>query len=179
VAVDHDHYLLEQIALDHPIGAAMFIPFAIARLRGDTEATEATVTVKLRDVGGIGETVRMLRLSWSAESVPARSPAVQERTVTEWAACGVACAVLSLYTELKVREVTVTGDRFDYWMDDGEREYGLEVSGTTTEDLEARHRVKVQQLLDNPYGVDGYVVVVGFTTREVILSFHSFEEAIE
>ncbi len=43
-----DEYRLEGIARDHPIGTAMFVPFAIARLRGDTDATEATLTVRLR-----------------------------------------------------------------------------------------------------------------------------------
>jgi hypothetical protein len=176
VAANSDHYRLEGIAHDHPVGAAVFLPFAVMRLRGDTDATEATLAVKLRDVGGTGETARMLRLSWSAESVPERPPAVQERTVTEWAACGVACAVVWLYAGLTVREVTVVGDRFDYWVSDDEQEYGLEVSGTMTEDIETRHEAKIQQLRENPYGVDGYVVIVGFATREVIFSFHRFEE---
>jgi hypothetical protein len=84
--------------------------------------------------------------------------------------------VVSLYAGLHVREVAGNGDRFDYWVDDGEREYGLEVSGTTTYDIETRHRAKVRQLRENPYGVDGYVVVVGFTTRKIIFSFNRFEE---
>ena len=69
-------------------------------------------------------------------------------------------------------------EKFDYWVDDGEREYGLEVSGTTTDDIETRHRAKVRQLRENPYGVDGYVVVVGFTTRKIIFSFNRFEEEV-
>jgi hypothetical protein len=36
-----DHYRLEDIAQQHPIGASVFVPFAIVRLRGDTDATEA------------------------------------------------------------------------------------------------------------------------------------------
>jgi hypothetical protein len=177
VAITRDEYRLEEIARDHPIGAAVFVPFAIIRLSGYTGAPETTLTVRLRGVGEAGEAQRSLHLSWSADGAPAQPLAVQERTVTEWAACGVACAVLSFYTGLRVREVAADGDRFDYWVDDSEREYGLEVSGTMTEDLEARHRAKVRQLRENPYGVDGYVVVVGFATREVIFSFDRFEEA--
>ncbi len=41
----------------------------------------------------------------------------------------------------------------------------LEVSGTVSEDLAARHRLKARQLLDNPFGVDGYVVAVDFAAR--------------
>jgi hypothetical protein len=173
-----DHYRLEDIGQHHPIGASVFVPFAIARLRAETDAPEATLTVRLLDVMVAGETQRKLRLSWSAESTPAQPLAVQSRTVTEWAACGVACVVVSLYAGLRMREVSGDGDRFDYWVDKDEREYGLEVSGTTTADLESRHRMKVRQLRENPYGVDGHVVVVGFDTRDVIFSFHRFHGGV-
>jgi hypothetical protein len=68
------------------------------------------------------------------------------------------------------------GDRFDYWVRHETQEFGLEISGTLATDLEARHREKIQQLQTNPYGSDGYVVVVGFTMRRVFFSFHRFEE---
>lgn len=103
---------------------------------------------------------------------------VSERTITEWAACGLACVVLARYTQARMFQVTGDGDRFDYWVRDGQREYGLEVSGTLTDELETRHRAKVRQLQDNPYGVAGYVVVAGFTSRAVICSFHQVEEEI-
>jgi hypothetical protein len=76
------------------------------------------------------------------------------------------------------RGVAAEGDRFDYWVDDGQREYGLEVSGTLTDDVEARHRVKVRQLLENPFGVDGFVVVVGLANRRAICSFHRIQERV-
>jgi hypothetical protein len=157
----------------------VFVPFVIARLQGESGATEASLTVSLRDVGSAGEQQRQLRLSWSAASAPAQSLGVPERAVTEWAACGVACAVLAVYSQMRIRAVTMDGDRFDYWVDDDQREYGLEVSGTTAEEVEARHRAKARQLRDNPYGVDGYVIVTGFATREVIFSFHRFEEEVQ
>jgi hypothetical protein len=76
------------------------------------------------------------------------------------------------FARLRLHAVAALGDRLDYWVRREDREYGLEISGTRTEDLEARHQEKVRQLLANPYGADGYVVVVGFTTRRVIFSFH-------
>jgi len=91
-----DQYRLEDIARDHPIGAEVFVPFAIARLSEDTEITEASLTVILRNLGCAGEEQRTFCLSWSVESAPSRPLAVQDRTVTEWAACGVACAMISL-----------------------------------------------------------------------------------
>ena len=42
--------------------------------------------------------------------------------------------------------------------------------------LNTRHRAKVRQLCDNPYGVDGYVVVVSFTTHRDIMSFNRYQE---
>lgn len=176
--LDSDESVLEEIARIHRIDARMFIPFVIARLSEGKEVTSASLNVKLRDVGANGETQRRLELVWSKDSTPTQSLGVPERTVTEWAACGVACAALARYTLLRLRSVTANGDRFDYWVDDGLREYGLEVSGTIADDLEARHRVKVRQLRDNPYGVDGFVIVVGFGIREVIFSFNRFEEGL-
>jgi hypothetical protein len=172
----HETYRLEDITRHHVIGADLFVPFALFRLRGDTAATEATLTVELRNVDDISPSQRTLHLSWSSASAPTQPLGVPERVITEWAACGVACVVMALYTGLTVRAVAAEGDRFDYWVDDGQYDYGLEVSGTLGGDLEARHRAKVRQLCDNPYGVDGYVVVVNFTTRRVVLSFHRCEE---
>lgn len=173
-----DEYRLEDIIRDHPLDVGVFVPFAIARLRGEADATEAMLTVSIRHVGGAGETQRRLRLWWSGDSAPTQPLSVQERAVTEWAACGVACAILAAYTRLRLREVALSGDRFDYWVDEGGQEFGLEVSGTVTDEVEARHRVKVRQLRDNPYGVDGYVIVVGFATGEVIFSFQRFQEEV-
>ena len=175
--LDSDEYALEGIAHVHLIDARIFIPFVIARLSEGQEVTSDELLVTLRDVGD-GPAQRLLKLIWSKDSTPTQSLGVPERTVTEWAACGVACVALAVYTSLRVRAVTVNGDRFDYWVDDGKREYGLEVSGTVADDLKARYRLKVRQLLDNPYGVDGFVIVVGFGTREVSFSFHRFEEGL-
>ena len=170
-------YQLENIDRAHRVGAALFMLFAIERLRGDSETTEATLTVELRNIGNSSQTQRTPHLSWSPDSMPTQSLGVPERVVTEWAACCIACVVVALYAGLTVREVAADGDRFDYWVDDGQYEYGLEVSGTLGEDLETRHRAKVRQLCDNPYGVDGYVVVVSFATRHVILSFNRCQES--
>jgi hypothetical protein len=64
----------------------------------------------------------------------------------------------------------------DYWVTDGQRDYGLEVSGTIEEDIEGRHREKVRQLLANPYRADGYAVAVRFAVPEILFSFHRFGE---
>lgn len=83
------------------------------------------------------------------------------------------------YAGLHITQVAQDRERFDYWVSDGRRHYGLEVSGTTLKDFERRHRQKVKQLRENPYRTDGYVVVVGFASKSVILSLIRFEEHAE
>lgn len=130
-----DEYRLEDIALDHRIGAGIFIPFVIARLRRESSASEVILTVTLRDIGNSGERKEKLRLFWDLSSAAEQ--------------------VLSV----RLSQVAADGDRFDYWVSDGENEYGLEVSGTNTNEVENRHRAKIRQFRKNPYGVDGYVIV--------------------
>ncbi len=171
-----DEYPLEAIGQAHPIAVAIFVPFAIARLHRDPTHTEARLQVRMRNIGGQPEEERALRLFWSAESVSARPLAVQEHVITEWAALAVACVVLAKYTSLRLRAVALQGDSFDYWVTDGQRDYGLEVSGTLEEDIEGRHRDKVRQLLANPYRTDGYALTVRFAVPEALFSFHRFVE---
>jgi hypothetical protein len=69
--------------------------------------------------------------------------------------------------------VAQIGEGGDYWLCG--HDYLVEISGTETGELEQRHRQKVEQLLDNPYGRDGFVVVCCFTTQRIIFSFHHQE----
>jgi hypothetical protein len=176
VSASPDEYQLENIALNHLIGVSIFIPFVIAQLAENAQQTEALLTIRLRNITDQTETEHRLRLTWSLDNLAARSLGVSERVITEWAACGVACVVLARYTSLRLCAVTGDGDRFDYWVREGDEEYGLEVSGTIADDLETRRRLKARQLRANPYGVDGYVIVVSFGTQEAVCSFHRFEE---
>jgi len=171
-----DEYRLEGSAQDHPVAISMFVPFAITRLRRAPENTETMLRVRLRGIGEPAQSERTLRLSWGAESASTLPLAVQQNVVTEWAALALSCVVLSQYTAMRIRAVALQGDRFDYWVTDGSRDYGLEVSGTMEEDIEGRHREKVRQLLANPYRADGYVTAVRFASAEVLFSFHRFAE---
>ena len=172
-----DEYPLEALGQEHPVHVAMFVPFAIARLQGDSPRTEARLRVRMRDLGGqVQEEERTLRLFWSAESASKRPLAVQEHIITEWAALAVACVVLAKYTTLRLRAVALQGDRFDYWVTDGKCDFGLEVSGTLEEAIEGRHREKVRQLLANPYRIDGYALAVRFAVPEILFSFHRYGE---
>ena len=179
MAAAQDVYYLEDIGSDHVIDASVFVPFAVLRLRADGDSSEAALRVQLRDHLEFGDQVRTLRIIWSGDSIPTDPLAVPDRAVTEWAACGVACVLVPVYTHLRIRGVAAYGDRFDYWLNDGRQDYGLEISGTVADELEPRHRVKVNQLLANPYGIDGYVAVVAFGSRTAMFSFHRFQETSE
>jgi len=172
-----DEYPLERIAEDNEIGAGILLPFTINRLQ-EAERTEleTLLLVHLRDIEEAGERRRSLRLKWFEESVHRGPMPVQEDVITELAACGVACALVPMYSRMLVIQVAQEGDRFDYWVGDGEEEYALEVSGTVGGDLEHRHSAKVRQLRDNPYQVDGFVAVTRFVSRESVFSFNYFGE---
>ena len=118
---------------------------------------------------------RRVHLTWQPQSGPAKPLAVQERVITEWGALGVACALLPSLLGMRVVSVALEGERFDYRVGNETGEWGLEVSGTLSEsadDLRERQRLKIRQLRENPVRLSGYVVVVGFTLREVLISFH-------
>jgi hypothetical protein len=158
-----------QAALEaQEVDAVVFLPFAIYCLSQENPAiNEAVLTVNM------GDKTEELLVFWNADSVRSLSPAVQSHIITEWGALGIACAVLySLGNGLRIVETARLGDRFDYWITNGEREYALEVSGTYSDSLTDRHQDKVQQLSENPYGLDGYVIVVRFASREVWFTFH-------
>ncbi len=176
-AMNHafDEFRLEDIADRHRVNTTLFVPLVVERLRPRAGVTECLLTVELRGFEGFPQK-RTLQLHWSQASSLAKPPGLQENTLTEWAALGIASVMLPLYASLSIRSVAVPGNSFDYWVTDGRWQYGLEVSGTMNEDVEPRHREKVRQLRTNPYGVDGFVVTVGFPTREVIFSFHTYAE---
>ena len=157
-----DSFRLETIGELHALATNLFVPFAVARLQESPEDTEVVLTVELRDIQEEGTTERPLRLLWERESAARLPLGIQENPLTEWAGLGVACAVLWHFAGIRLHAVAAEGDRIDYWGLQGTEECAVEISGTTTANLEARHREKVQQLLANPYGSDGYVVVVGF-----------------
>jgi hypothetical protein len=159
------------------IETLVFLPFVIRCLQGDdSQATEAQLSVQI--VGQDGSTrVEQLLISWSLEVIPVLPPAVQSHIVTEWGALGVACVVLHAFGNgLRLTGTAQEGDRFDYWVGDEYQEWGFEVSGTVAEKWEERQDEKRRQLLSNPYGVDGFVIVVRFASKEAWFTFHRVEE---
>lgn len=170
-----ESFRLEAIGELHPVAAHLFVPFAVSRLQRRPEDTEAVLAVRLSGIEEASPEDRLLRLFWERSSIPRLPLAIQDHPLTEWAALGVACALIWHFAGLRLHAVAALGDRVDYWVRRDDQEFGLEISGTRTADVEARHKEKVRQLLANPYGADGYVVVVGFAARRAIFSFHRHE----
>jgi tetratricopeptide (TPR) repeat protein len=170
-----DEYLLDNVANDNDIDAEFFVPFVRLRLsptNGDENA--ARLSVQLDDINAEGSQQRTLHLSWSQLPRQTENLPIQTKLITELAACGIACVLVPRYAKMRVLFTAQEGDRFDYWIGDDLRQWGLEVSGTIRDELNPRHRAKVEQLLSNPFGVDGYVAVTKFSTRESIFSFHRY-----
>ena len=167
-----DQLLLNRAVQNNLIDAQWFLPFTIYRLQQYTASSQLLLTVTLEQIHTTSTISRRLLLHWEENSPQLSLPPVQDTVITEWAACGIACAVLPFYTGLQLVKVTESGDRFDYWVGDGQQLYGLEISGILHGRLEPRQRMKARQLLDNPFGIGGYVCIVQFDQQRVNLSFH-------
>lgn len=97
----------------------------------------------------------------------------QEPILTEFATLALACLLVAIRAQARITEVTRWGERADYWI--GEKEYLLEVSGTTRRSIEALCREKANQLLANPHGRDGFVCVVNYNIGEARLWYYHQE----
>jgi hypothetical protein len=167
-----DTFALEEIITRNAIDTRWFLPFTIYRLQPFAVDRAVIFDVTLQNVLPEPLAIRQLQLTWAKSSERLHTPPVQEHVVTEWAACGIACALLPLYTGLQVLQVTQVGDRFDYWVGNETQEFGLEISGLLTGDLEQRHRTKIRQFIESPHKVAGYVSVTNFQSQHSLLSFH-------
>ena len=167
-----DQISLNQALQSQEIDTQWFLPFTLYRLQSYTSLREALINVSLRHIYNEPLITRRLSLTWSADTPVLASPPVQDAIITEWAACGIACAILPFYTPLHLVKVTESGDRFDYWVGDGTQLFGLEVSGILHGPMMQRQQTKVRQLLANPFGIGGYVCIVHFGNQSVDLSFH-------
>jgi hypothetical protein len=110
-----------------------------------------------------------LVLSWSGlkEDHDKCIKTYQEPVITEFATLGLACVLLNNNAQKEITEVTRRGEKADYWI--GDREEMLEVSGQQSGAIETLCRTKSQQLLDNPYGKEGYVCVAIYDNAQARL----------
>ena len=168
-----ERVVLEEIISKNDIDTQWFLPFLVHRLQAG-ERKVAILTITLHNVLESPTVKHQIELIW--EIIAETDLPLQEHIVTEWAAYGIACTLIPLYTDFQVKQVAQLGEGFDYWIGDDEQEFGLEVSGTLTKNIQQRHRTKVQQFEQNPLQISGYVNVTGFRDRHSILSFHQMEQ---
>jgi len=166
---------LEELLAQAAIDASLFLPFTIFRLRPYASNHQVALTVALYETGSETPQTYPLQLTWHPGSDTLVMPPIQAHSITEWAACGLALALVPLYIPYRVLEVAQSGERFDYWLGEAVREVGLEVSGTIQSDLDIRMQIKRRQLKRNPYRSAGYVCVVGFEQQQVRLAFYQDE----
>ena len=127
-----DEYLLDDIVPDNQIYAVFFIPFVLVRLFTTApDKNEIRLSIILCDIGSSGERQRILLLLRLQSILTIDLLPIQSKVVTEFAACGIAYALVPLYARLRVLFTAQEGDRFDYWVGNHERQWGLEVSGTS------------------------------------------------
>ena len=173
--------LLSDALRAHSIDATVFEPFVIAGLGGtpDSKVQTTEFSVTLQNIGQSGLRTHRLRIAWQGANALQGSTPVRGDAITRWAACGIACAILWHYTGLRVWTAAQEGEGFNYWVGDTPQRRGMEVSGTQSEEaseMQGRHREKQAQLFSE-LSVGGYVVIVGFSRREIILSYHAPQEA--
>ncbi len=161
----------------HPIKAMIFEPFVVTELGGTPDAETQTTEFKvmLENIGGVATQTRRLSLAWRGTNSLTEPYPVQQELRTESAAVGIACAVLWHYTGIRIQDVSERGEGFDYWVGEEKAEQGLKIGGTLTANASAMrqwHRNKRDQLFAFKK-VGGYVVIVGFARREIILSYHA------
>ena len=159
-----------------PLGSAVLWSCLAEQL--PWQAGEAKFTIEFKGIWS-DEPTRPLRLRWDAGVLRLSPGGAPNRTVTELAACAVALILSTTLLQAPAQTVAEVGERFDYWLRGDEGWYGLEVSGTQSverSELQQRYREKRRQLLSNTQGLNGYVVIVGFATRQIIVSGHNFGE---
>lgn len=134
------------------------------------EEVERGINVNYRNLQQAN--TRILRLVWQglANDFARCINTYQEPVLTEYAALGLACVLISVCSQMEITEVTRRGERADYWL--GNRECLLEVSGQQTGNLENLRDEKADQLRDNPHNLPGYVCVVVFDSLRSYLWFY-------
>jgi hypothetical protein len=122
-----------------------------------------------------------LEVTWhqdTAEKAERMRATMQAGPLVELASVALALILVKRVLPLGRLDVTAYGARADYRA--RKRKLVLEVSGTQVADeLGRRHREKVAQARDNPFGWEACVVVCGFSLNghRVRFSRHPIEEA--
>jgi hypothetical protein len=157
---------------------------AFAAVAGQYTRSPATFHVQCGNVASrwLGKRSEFgLEVSWqdrTAEKAARLRATMQARPLVELASVALALILASRVARLGRLDVTEYGGRADYRA--RRRRVVLEISGTEIlAELGRRHREKVAQARDNPFGWDAYVVVCAFSTggHRIRFTRHALEEA--
>jgi hypothetical protein len=172
-------YEIEQLQADHTgLWTRVLEVCAVARCR-ESGGQPWLLAIRCDHLPRVGRGRRSFSLAWKERTEREADRAektLQEKTVTEMAAIGVCAASFSVLGEGSITEVTQHGSGVDYWVDD--RRAVLEASGVkagAAEDMDKRHREKVQQLGRSLWfrmGKPGYVFVAVFSQKQARFSYH-------
>jgi hypothetical protein len=177
-------YAIEQIEDWH---AHLFVEahvVAFVAVAKQYSSSPASFTVECSNLGSRGrgkDGVFPLEVFWhkdTAEKAERMRATMQSGPLVELAAIALALILVHRVASLGRVDVTDYGTRVDYRA--RKRKIVLEVSGTeVAAELGRRHRAKVAQARDNPFGWDACVVVCAFSPagHRVRFSRHSIKEA--
>lgn len=153
---------------DHPaINPELFLEPTRACLKEFHEPSRTRLTIDREDEE---ETAV---IEWDAP-LASTSTSMQREDLVELGAVGMACLLLSQWSELRITDVAQRGHGPDYWLgkEQGDHDLYLEVSGTDRQDLSARAEQKLRQLRRNPYRKGGYVAVSRFIEPRAYFKYH-------
>jgi hypothetical protein len=175
-------YFIEEIKDSHPeMELEHLILSAVAVMTAYSPHSYCDFQLECQDLpadwvrGNVPSTIRIHWHSETAIRAKRISKIHQRKNLVEFAAIAIAFILFPQVVDLSGFEPTDIGERADYWI--ANRKYLVEISGTETLDkVRQRRWEKIAQLLSNPSKQDGYVVVCGFATQEILLSFHQQEE---
>lgn len=88
---------VEDLLAQAAIEASLFLPFTIFRLRPYAIDQQVALTVSLYEADNETPQTHRLHLTWRLASDTLMMPPIQAQTITEWAACGIALALVPLY----------------------------------------------------------------------------------
>ena len=157
---------------------------AFVAVAGQYSSSPALFDVECVNIasGWLGKAVEFrLEASWhrdTAEKAARLRATMQSGPLVELASVALALVLARRVVALGPIDVTEYGARVDYRA--RKRKMVLEVSGTEVPaELTRRHRQKVAQARDNPFGWDAYVVVCAFSAKghRVRFSKHRVEGA--
>ena len=180
------HCEIEQIADWHP---HLFLePHIVASVAilSQYSSSPAIFEVECTDIASdwLGQAGQFrLEIAWS-EGIAAKAErlrlTMQSKSLVELSAIAVASILASRVVNLGQLDVTNYGERADYRSVDVPSV--LEISGTEAlSELARRHREKIAQALENPLGLDAYIVICGFSAEgyRIRFSYHRWQDKLE